>query len=258
MLKTLISRSKRPSEGLHVRKSLLTIRRESQIDKIVDHVVRQIVKDAVLRNGSNNSQIPASTFFDTSPDGTLLPRLFLRNTKGGDPVPIKKVRIRELSSTDVNIKEGVNQFVIPTNNHHVLIYSDEQGVFYEEVISFWQAIKRKKKGEPVVQLPNPKKDSLVTTLKINDTFLMGIDDLEENLALESRSFLKNHLYRVQKLSSKFYEFRLAYKQTSLITDAPEYIRINNFGSRKTGWLTYNPVKVNISVIGQITRKKENI
>jgi len=139
-----------------------------------------------------------------------------------------------------------------------LIYSDEQGVFHEEVISFWQAIKRKKKGEPVVQLPNPKKDSLVTTLKINDTFLMGIDDLEENLALESRSFLKNHLYRVQKLSSKFYEFRLAYKQTSLITDAPEYIRINNFGSRKTGWMTYNPVKVNISVIGQITRKKENI
>jgi len=60
------------------------------------------------------------------------------------------------------------------------------------------------------------------------------------------------------LSSKFYEFRLAYKQTSLITDAPEYIRINNFGSRKTGWMTYNPVKVNISVIGQITRKKENI
>lgn len=87
---------------------------------------------------------------------------------------------------------------------------------------------------------------------------MGIHDLEENLTLESRSFLKNHLYKVQKLSSKFYEFRLAHKQVSLITDAPEYIRINNFGSRKTGWTTYKPIKVQISITGQITRKKDKI
>jgi len=42
----------------------------------------------------------------------------------------------------------------------------------------------------------------------------------------------------------------------MITDAPEYIRINNFGERKTGWLTYNPEKVEVNIVGQITRKKE--
>ncbi len=66
------------------------------------------------------------------------------------------------------------------------------------------------------------------------------------------------MYGVQKLLSKFYEFRLPYKKASLITDAPEYIIINNFGSRKTGWMTYNPVKASASIIGQITKKKENI
>ena len=76
--------------------------------------------------------------------------------------------------------------------------------------------------------------------------------------LESRSYLKSHLYKVQKLSSKFYEFRLAQKQASMITDAPEYIRINNFGERKTGWLNYNPEKVEVNIVGQITRKKEKI
>ena len=39
----------------------------------------------------------------------------------GDPVPIKKVRIREVYTTDVNIKKGLNQHVIPRNNHHVLV-----------------------------------------------------------------------------------------------------------------------------------------
>jgi len=49
---------------------------------------------------------------------------------------------------------------------------------------------------------------------------------------------------------------LAYKQASPRTDAPEYIRVNNFGERKTGWNTYNPVKVEVDVIGQIKRKIE--
>ena len=89
-------------------------------------------------------------------------------------------------------------------------------------------------------------------------FLMGTNDLEQDLNLESRSYLKSHLYRVQKLSSKFYEFRLAQKQASMITDAPEYIRINNFGERKTGWLNYNPEKVEVNIVGLITRKKEKI
>ena len=89
-------------------------------------------------------------------------------------------------------------------------------------------------------------------------FLMGAENLEDDLSLESRSYLKNHLYRVQKLSSKFYEFRLAYKQASSSTDAPEYIRINNFGKRKTGWNTYNPVKVEVDVVGRINRKIESI
>ena len=87
---------------------------------------------------------------------------------------------------------------------------------------------------------------------------MGTNDLEQDLNLESRSYLKSHLYRVQKLSSKFYEFRLAQKQASMITDAPEYIRINNFGERKTGWLNYNPEKVEVNIVGLITRKKEKI
>ena len=59
-----------------------------------------------------------------------------------------------------------------------------------------------------------------------------------------------------KDSCKFIEERLAHKQASAVTDAPEYIRINNFGERKTGWLKFNPIKVEVNIIGKITRKIE--
>ena len=246
------------NSGLHVRKSLLSFKTQSQVDKIVDPIIKKIVKAAVEKNVTGSAQIPFSTFFKTASDGSLIPKLYLPNTRGGDPVPIKKVRIREVYSTDVNIKKGLNQHVVPRNNHHVLVYKNKEGIFCEQVITFWQAIKRKKAGEAVVQLPDSEQDTFVTTLRINDMFLMGAENLEDDLSLESRSYLKNHLYRVQKLSSKFYEFRLAYKQASSSTDAPEYIRINNFGKRKTGWNTYNPVKVEVDVVGRINRKIETI
>lgn len=244
------------TEGLHVRKPLKIIKTVSQAEKIVDPVIRELVLEAYKKSGSRNNQIPLEAFFDKRNDGELIPKLFLPNHNGGDPVPVKKVRIRELYTKYENIHNGVNQHVVPRNNHHVLIYLNFSGELEEDVVSFWQVIKRKKEGGKVVQLPNPKTDVFVTTLKINDMFLMGTKDLEEELSKESYSYLKNHLYRVQKLSSKFYEFRLAHKQASAVTDAPEYIRINNFGERKTGWLKFNPIKVEVNIIGKITRKIE--
>ena len=92
----------------------------------------------------------------------------------------------------------------------------------------------------------------MTYLHINDMYLLGIDNVVENLHLIPKYILRKHLYRVQKLSSKYYEFRQANKYINPSFDYPEYIRINNFGSKKTGWLTYNPVKVKISLTGDIS------
>ena len=79
--------------------------------------------------------------------------------------------------------------------------------------------------------------------------------MEENLSYYPKDILRKHLYRVQKLSTKYYEFRLANKQLSTSFEAPEYIRINNFGNKKTGWKTHNPVKVEVNIIGNIRLMK---
>ena len=102
----------------------------------------------------------------------------------------------------------------------------------------------------IYQLPSDGAQ-FVTSLEINDLFIMGLEDPDLKLEKESNSFLAKHLYRVQKLSSKFYEFRLVHDNQINETDSPNYIRINNFGQRKTGWLTYSPIKVRMNSIGKL-------
>ena len=88
-------------------------------------------------------------------------------------------------------------------------------------------------------------------MHINDLYLLGIDEQKEDLKYLPYSQLKKHLYRVQKLSSRYYEFRLAHKQVSSVCEYPEYIRINNFGARKTGWKNHMPIKVQVSIAGKL-------
>jgi len=56
----------------------------------------------------------------------------------------------------------------------------------------------------------------------------------------------------------YYEFRLAYHQDIGYFQSPEFIRITNFGDKRTGWKTLNPIKVNVNYAGVITRVKTPI
>ena len=61
----------------------------------------------------------------------------------GDPVPIKKVRMKETLTGAVQLKSELNQHVNLRNNHHVLIYLDKEDEYQEEVISFWKQLDEK-------------------------------------------------------------------------------------------------------------------
>jgi CRISPR-associated endonuclease Csn1 len=58
---------------------------------------------------------------------------------------------------------------------------------------------------------------------------------------------------VQKLSSKFYEFRLNTEASIKQSFLPFYRRITGYGEGIGGWLTHNPLKVKISVSGKIEK-----
>jgi CRISPR-associated endonuclease Csn1 len=239
-------------EAFHVRKPIESLETAKQIDKVVDEAIRLLILKRVNElGGFVKDKVPTNTFFIVDENGIKKPQLFLPN-KNGEPVPILKVRVKENIGGAEKLKENVNQWVNPRNNHHVLIYKDEKGNLKEEVVTFWTVVERKRQGLPVYQLPMDGIE-IVTTLHINDMFLLGLKEEEINWDNLNYEVLKEHLYRVQKLSSKFYEFRLGSEASIQSNFQPFYIRIQSYGDGKTGWDTFNPIKIKISVSGKIQK-----
>ena len=234
-------------EAFHVRKPIESLETAKQIAKVVDESIRLLILKRVNElGGFVKDKVPANTFFIVDENGVKQPQIFLPNQNGA-PVPILKVRVKENIGGAEKLKTNVNQWVNPRNNHHVLIYKDEKGNLKEEVVTFWTVVERKRTGQSVYQLPLDGKE-MVTTLHINDMFLLGLSEDEINWENPDYEVLKEHLYRVQKLTSGDYFFRK--HKSSTVTD-DDYKQIRGLREGKTGWLTFNPIKVKISVSGKI-------
>lgn len=241
-------------EAFHVRKSIDSLETAKQIDKVVDEAIKLLILKRVNElGGFVKDKVPANTFFIVDENGIKQPQIFLPN-KNGQPVPILKVRMKENFSGAEKLKDNVNQWVNPRNNHHVLIYKDEKGNLKEEVVTFWTVVERKRTGQSAYQLPADGKE-IVTTLHINDMFLLGLNEDEINWENPDYDLLREHLFKVQTLSSMFYEFRLSNDATqNKDTNSNVFKRIQSFGEGKTGWKNHNPIKVKISVSGKIDFK----
>ena len=236
-------------EAYHIRKSIDSLTTEKQLEKVVDEVIKKLIHKRIQElGGFVKGTIPVNTFFIVDENGVKQPQILLPN-KNGSPVPILKVRMKENFSGAEKLKDDVNQWVNPRNNHHVLIYKDEKGNLKEEVVTFWTVVERKSKGFPTYQLPAEGKE-IVTALHINDMFLLGLNEDEINWVNPDYEILRDSLYRVQKLTSGDYFFRK--HKSSTVTD-DDYKQIRGFGDGKTGWFTFNPIKVKVSVSGKISR-----
>lgn len=239
-------------KAYHVRKPIETRVTEKHINKIVDETIRNLILKRVQElGGFIKGIVPANTYFIVDDNGVKQPKIFLPN-KNGDSIPILKVRIRENIGGAVKLGDEMNQWVNPGNNHHVLIYKDDKGNLKEEVVTFWTVVERKRTGQSAYQLPADGKE-LVTTLHINDMFLLGLKEEEIDWNNPDYDLLQEHLYRVQKLSSKFYEFRLSSESSLNRMNIPFYNSIRGFGSGKTGWDTFNPIKIRVTVSGKILK-----
>ena len=236
-------------EAYHVRKAIDSLETAKQIEKVVDETTRMLILKRINElGGFVKDKVPANTFFVVNENGIKQPQILLPN-KNGQPVPILKVRMKENIGGAEKLKENINQWVNPRNNHHVLIYRDEKGNLKEDVVTFWTVVERKRTGQSAYQLPIDGKE-FETTLHINDMFLLGLKDDEINWENPVNDILKENLYRVQKLTSGDYFFRKHISST--VTDQ-QYIQIRGFGEGKTGWFTFKPIKVKISVSGKISK-----
>lgn len=238
------------TEAFHIRKPINSLTTAKQVSKIVDKGIRELVYDQIdLCGGFIEGKIPKNALVVANDTGWET-KIFLPN-KSGDKVPVRSVRMRENVGNAVQLSEGENKYVNPRKNHHVLIYLTTDNTYQEHVVTFWEAVRRRRNNEPLYQLPSDGR-MIITTLHINDCFILGLNHKEIYRRLKGGVSLWENVYRIQRISSKYYEFRQVYDLDTYDQTYPNYIRILNFGKKKTGWLTHKPFKVSISVLGQIT------
>lgn len=241
-------------EAYHIRKPIESLETEKHIEKVVDGVIRNLIYKRINEiGGFINGKIPNNTFFIIDENGIKQPQIFLPN-KNGEPVPILKVRIQETINKAKQLKRDRNQFVNPRNNDHILVYENNEGKLDKEVVSFWEVVERKKQGLNKIQLPlNGKR--IIQTFRENEMFILFKQ--EDEIDWNSQNDLSQNLYKVQKIAGADYFMEICFRKHTDSRDDKnakgDYIYIKGFGEGKTGWFTFNPIKVKISISGKIEK-----
>ncbi len=277
---TIYGKRQSPGETVptyRTRKKVEEITTDKQIAKIVDERVRKIIAEAKKKEKilkTEVSELEKLKKKEPTESGQKLleqqieekkqaiKRLYTMPNKNGEPVPIRKVRIEENIGNAVALKdskilteksgnyERLNQHVNPRNNHHVAIYKDSKGKYFEKMVSFWETVERKKQGLSIIDKDPKDGSTFVVSLQINDMFLIGINENEINWENPDYAGLSKYLYRVQKISSKNYVFR--HHLASTLNNSEQYFNIGGANSFKT----HNPIKVKINNLGEIQKYEE--
>lgn len=246
---------KNGERGYHLRKSIDFIKDNKHLATVVDPGIRQAITAHLASLGLDvynpkgwkiadlDTETRNAVFFRKEENGAPVPQVFLPN-RNGAPIPIKKVRVKVSFGNAQQLKNGVNQYVDPQNNHHAMIYANPEGELNEDMVTLWTAVKRARAKEPVYQ--TPEGCETLFSLEENDFFLLGLSDSEvlDWHQLDNHT-LQDHLYRVQKISSGYYVFR-KHTATTIKFDSEMKRIVSMSGLRKE-----NPVKVRIDITGKI-------
>lgn len=168
-------------------------------------------------------------------------------------------------------------FVQSGNNHHLALYRTPQGKLVGAIVTFWDAVDRARYGIPLVithprevmeqvlqrgdvpesvlSLLPPSDWVFVDSLQQDEMVIIGLSDEELQRALEAQDYrkLSEHLYRVQKMSSRDYWFRY-HLETSVADDKNTSGRIPKFHRVQSlkAYEEKNIRKVRVDLLGRIS------
>ncbi|MBR2637944.1 MAG: type II CRISPR RNA-guided endonuclease Cas9 [Bacteroidaceae bacterium] len=230
-----------------------------KVEKVADKKVRQILRQRLSEYGDDAQK--AFSNLEENP-------IWLNKEKG---ISIKRVTIIENINaiplrekhdhygntiTDANGKKHPCNFVNPGNNHHVAIYKDTDGNYQENIVNFFEATARAINQQPIIDREHNAHLGwqFCFSMKQNEYFVFpneatGFYPEEIDLMNpDNYNIISPNLYRVQKLSSKYYVFR--HHLETKIEDLKELQGIT--WKRITALQNLNGiVKVRVNHIGQI-------
>jgi CRISPR-associated endonuclease Csn1 len=174
----------------------------AQMGKIADGQVKTLLEQRMNAYGND----PKKAFADISNNP-----IWLNRDKG---IQIKSFRTLENAKAQ-KVREG---YVQTKGNHHALIYCNNEGIYTDVVVSFWEAVNLgltniKEKGHPypiIQREDHPEYGRLVFTMQINDLFVLDLkhsknpknDDEINFLDINNRELLSKKTFRLQKMSKK--------------------------------------------------------
>ncbi len=245
----------------------------SNPENIVDPTIRQLIKARLAAFNGNAKEAFKEPLY--SAEGMEIRTIRCYNNKLAD---------KGVVAVKYNERQKPIGFSETDSNHHIAIYRDKSGKYQEMVVSFWDAVERKKFGVPVVisnphdvwdsimdkDLPQeflvklPKDDwTYILSMQENEMFVLGMEEDEFNDAIEAKdnAVLNKHLYRIQNISSLFYNFR--YHTETKVDDKYAGIENGRNASMSLGALVpirsfgslfaLFPHKVKIDIMGRITK-----
>lgn len=234
------------------------ISKDLKIEKVVDKHIQDILRARLDEYGGDANR--AFSNLDENP-------IWLNEERG---IRIKSVAINAgLSKPEaIHVKrdqcgkpilnaKGNKQaadFVQTANNHHVAIFRDADGKLQEHIVSFYEATMRANQGWPIIDKEYNKAEGweFLFSMKQNEYFIFPDKNFipsEFDLTNPSNyAIISPHLFRVQKLASKYYVFRHHLETT--VEDKNElrdmtWKRIQNCDGLQ------GIVKVRVNHIGQI-------
>jgi len=182
---------------------------DKRIRNIIDDRIRHLIQDYVTEKGGP----PAKAFknYLEYPIKTYLGK----GEKDNQQHVLKKVKIfadgnyTSTRTKTVNGEDMPNDFVTLGNNHHALIYQNDEGVYSSKLVSLWDAVaqadinfKEDGKLKSVIDKTDSDQGRFVFSLQINDLVLIDIPiDDRDRLDQLGRNFLSERLFRVQSIAS---------------------------------------------------------
>jgi CRISPR-associated endonuclease Csn1 len=212
-----------------------------QIDRVVDAKVREVLRSRIKDKGGN----VVAAFRNLENDPIYMYSI-LKNGKMAR-VPIRRVRVRESGEHLQRLwkKPGAPEAYIKTgNNYCIAIYEHtESGERDYETLTFWAAVIKSIKGEPLV--PEVKNGAnVMMVLKQGDTVVRYSNHPDE-IRWDDMDYLRENLFKVRKfdvVGQIFFDSIYAAK----IDDKADR-NVLYFQQR---YSTCSFVKVNISILGE--------
>lgn len=253
----------------------------NKVDKVIDGKIKDILQNRLDKFGGKAKE----AFKDVQLSDKSVIKWY---EEEGLKRPIKSVRCFTglLAVVPVKKDEAGKDigFVKPGNNHHIAIYTDNDGNKIEHVCTFWHAVERKKYGIPVIikdaaevwdkiqmqpegtypesfleKLPDVQ-FKLELSMQQNEMFIMGMTNEDIHLAVENKDYklISDKLYRIQKMSLKpsSGQIDLVFRhhlETQIIDDvnsktSKRFINIQSLGAL----YSLNPYKLKIDCLGNIS------